>query len=324
MNKSHKRCESSQLGGRSFKSGEKGKGFLHQELNLEVVDSHAHFLPYSTFQTMIAEQGTATMRKRLRSRSGLREVEVPGPEEDLAARWVAELDRYGVTRIGMMVSPDAWEEFAQAMHRFPGRFYGYALLDPTKRGMEEQAKRAVRELGFHAFKLYPVVHCFHTYGEEAYRVYRLAEELGVPVLHHFGISIGPRVDLRYGNPLDLQPVARDFPDVQLGIAHLGAGMFREALLLMYQTDNIYLDTSGSNIWMRYQPCHLDLEEVLRRALEAAGPERIVFGTDSSVFPRGFRIDVLESQLHAFLKIGVSRQDLEKIFASNIRRLMGES
>jgi len=303
-------------------SKESGRRYLHQKIDLEVIDSHAHFLSRSTFQTVIAKQGEDSMRRRLQSRSGLGEVEVPRPGEDLAARWVAEIDRYGVARIGMMVSPDAWEEFAQAMHHFPSRFYGYALLDPTRPGVEEQARRAVRELGFHAFKLYPVMHRFHTYSEEAYRVYQVADELGVPVLHHFGVSIGPQADLRYGNPLDLQPAARDFPNLQLGIAHLGAGMFREALLLMYQTDNIYLDTSGSNMWMRYQPCILDLEDVLKRALKAAGPDRLVFGTDSSVFPRGFRIDVLESQLQALMKIGASRQDLEKIFAGNIRRLMG--
>lgn len=99
-------------------------------------------------------------------------------------------------------------------------------------------------------------------------------------------------------------------------------MFRETLLLFYQTDNVYVDTSGSNVWMRYIPYPPDLEGVLRRAIEAGGPERIVFGTDSSMFPRGFRIDILEKQLRIFQEQKLSIDDIRRIFAGNIRELMG--
>ena len=46
--------------------------------------------------------------------------------------------------------------------------------------------------------------------------------------------------------------------------------------------NVYLDTSSTNSWMRYEA--LDLKTVFRRALAVAGPERLLFGTDSSFFP----------------------------------------
>jgi predicted TIM-barrel fold metal-dependent hydrolase len=250
-------------------------------------------------------------------------VDVPSPDEDFAQKWVTELDRYGIARIGMMVGPESWDEFADALKRFPNRFYGYANINPLLPEAEEQAQQVIQKLGFHGYKLYPVLHGFHTHSKEAYRIYQIAAELKVPVLHHFGISIGANVDLRYSNPLDLQPAARDFPDVKFGIAHLGAGMFRETLLLFYQTDNVYVDTSGSNIWMRYIPYPSDLEGVLKRALEAGGPKRIVFGTDSSMFPRGFRYDILEKQLKIFQRLNVTKADLKQLFSGNIQRLMGE-
>jgi hypothetical protein len=143
----------------------------------------------------------------------------------------------------------------------------------------------------------------------------------VPVLFHFGVSIGRRADLRYGNPLDLQPAARDYPDVQFGIAHIGAGMLRETLLLFYQEDNIYVDTSGSNVWIRYLPYPSDLGVVLKRVLEAAGSDRVVFGTDSSMFPRGFRADILTTQLEIFRRLKVPRQEMAQIFGGNARRLL---
>ena len=98
-------------------------------------------------------------------------------------------------------------------------------------------------------------------------------------------------------------------------------MFRETLLLFYQQDNVYVDTSGSNIWMRYIPYPSDLKGVMKRALEAGGPERIVFGTDSSMFPRGFRYDILEKQLRIFKELKLSDDALEQIFSKNVLTLM---
>ncbi|MFX0168874.1 MAG: amidohydrolase family protein [Candidatus Hodarchaeota archaeon] len=295
-------------------------GFLHQKIGLEVIDSHSHYLNYATFQSW--QVSSKAIQRRIQTHTDMTSVDTPGPEEDFVQRWVKELDRYGIARIGMMVGPEAWEDFADGLRRFPDRFYGYANINPLLPEAEDQAQYAIKKLGFHAFKLYPVLHNFYAYGKEAYRIYQVADELQVPVLHHFGISIGAGVDLRYGNPLDLQPAARDFPNLKFGIAHLGAGMFRETLLLFYQTDNIYVDTSGSNIWMRYIPYPPDLEGVLKRTLEAGGANRIVFGSDSSMFPRGFRIDILEKQLEIFQRLKVAPDDLRCIFAGNIQELMG--
>jgi predicted TIM-barrel fold metal-dependent hydrolase len=261
------------------------------------------------------------MQHRFQTRTDMTTVELPKPDEDLAGRWVAELDRYGISRIGMMVASQAWDEFAAAMRRFPKRFYAYAQLNPLNPDAEELARHAIRDLGFHAFKLYPVMDGFHAYDEAPCRIYRIAQELHVPVLFHFGVSIGRRADLRYGNPLDLQPAARDYPEVRFGIAHMGAGMLPETLLLFYQEDNIYVDTSGSNVWIRYLPYPADLAGVLKRVLEAGGPDRIVFGTDSSMFPRGFRADILKSQLQIFRRLRVPPEDIAQIFGGNARKLL---
>ncbi len=294
---------------------------LHRQMGLEIIDSHSHYLSAATFESWRVR--TEAIQHRIRTRTDMISVDVPSPNEDFVQKWVKELDKNSISRIGMMVGPESWNEFRDALKRFPDRFYGYANINPLLPDAEEQAQRVIRELSFHGFKLYPVLNGFHAYGKEAYQIYQIADELKVPVLHHFGISIGAGVDLRYANPLDLQPAARDFPDVKFGIAHLGAGMFRETLLLFYQTDNVYVDTSGSNVWMRYIPYPSDLEGVMKRALEAGGPKRIVFGTDSSMFPRGFRYDILEKQLRIFQRLKVNSEDLEDIFCKNIRRIMGD-
>ena len=96
-------------------------------------------------------------------------------------------------------------------------------------------------------------------------------------------------------------------------------MLREALMAVEQCATIHLDTSSSNGWMKYYP-GLTLEQVFRQALDIAGPERILFGTDSSFFPRGWQQPVFAAQDTALRTIGASEEDRQKIFGGNFDRL----
>ena len=81
--------------------------------------------------------------------------------------------------------------------------------------------------------------------------------------------------------------------------------------------NVYLDTSSSNSWMRYEEAHLDLRTIFRRALDVAGPRRLLFGTDSSYFPRGWHVQVFETQSKALYEIGVEVETARLIFHDNL-------
>ncbi|MCB2173104.1 amidohydrolase family protein, partial [archaeon] len=129
-------------------------------------------------------------------------------------------------------------------------------------------------------------------------VYDACKNNDMLVFLHFGITIGGQADLRNGNPIDIQVPSRDYPELNFVIAHFGAGWFREVLLMQYQTDNVYMDSSGSNSWMKYLPYDLDLKMIFRKAIQAGGSHKILFGTDSTFFPRGWRFNVLEAQVNA--------------------------
>jgi predicted TIM-barrel fold metal-dependent hydrolase len=152
-----------------------------------------------------------------------------------------------------------------------------------------------------------------------------------PVLFvHCGVlSVGARrklglaspFDMSRGNPLHLHTLALRFPTLPIVIPHFGAGMLREALMLADVCPNVYFDTSSSNSWMRYTP-GLTLERVFATALEVVGPARLLFGTDSSFFPRGWHRGVYEQQRAALTRIGASEHDQDQIFGGNFKRLHG--
>jgi len=108
------------------------------------------------------------------------------------------------------------------------------------------------------------------------------------------------------------------------VPHFGAGYFREALMPCDLCPNVHLDTSSSNSWIRYEAGTLDMAGVFRRALDVAGPERLLFGTDSSFFPRGWHAAIFEAQVQALQQIGVSGRDARRIFGGNLVRVLGKS
>jgi hypothetical protein len=70
--------------------------------------------------------------------------------------------------------------------------------------------------------------------------------------------------------------------------------------------------------MRYEG--LDLTTVFRRALDVMGGHRLLFGTDSSYFPRGWNYEIFEAQTRAMLDLGISSTDARLIIGENLPRL----
>jgi hypothetical protein len=87
--------------------------------------------------------------------------------------------------------------------------------------------------------------------------------------------------------------------------------------------SIHLDTSSSNGWVKYVP-GLTLTEAFRRALDVAGPNRLIFGTDSSFFPRGWRRVIYDAQRTALDELGVEPAAAAQIFGGNFERIFGSA
>jgi hypothetical protein len=83
--------------------------------------------------------------------------------------------------------------------------------------------------------------------------------------------------------------------------------------------NIVVDTSSSNSWIRYTP-GLTLPQVFQAALAVLGPTRLLFGSDSSFFPRGWQRSVFDAQKAALASVGLGETDQALIFGGNFERL----
>ncbi len=289
-----------------------------------IIDSHIHWFDYNAFQQFqkSIKQTEAVLKHHIRSRTDMTQFKGPKEDQNFGKTWINEFDRVGVTKGAMLADKISWPNLANAITEFKGRFIGIANINPLA-GINTASydiEEAVKKYGFKGIKLYPVMGRYHLFDDRVRPTLEKCAELKIPIIVHFGVSIGVQADMRYANPLDLQPVARDYPDLNFIIAHFGAGYFRESLMLLYQTNNVNLDTSGSNIWRKYQPVKLSVKELFERAIDAGGVDRILFGTDSSFFPRGYRKNILEEQLDAANDLLSSRNEFIEIFGGNANRV----
>ena len=281
-------------------------------------DAHCHFFSTPFFATLGGETALATLG-----------WEAPGTAEALADRWVAELDRHQVSRAALIAStPGDAASVTAAVSGHRRRFVGFFMVDPTQPDAAAQASAAIVGGGLHAICLFPAMHRYSIQDDRARRLFDVAAAApGTAVFVHCGVlSVGVRkklglpspFDIRLGNPLDLHAIALSYPLVPIIIPHFGAGLFRETLMVADLCPNVLLDTSSSNGWIKY--VGLSLAAVFRQALAVAGPDRLLFGSDSSFFPRGWVGDVYGQQSAALEEIGASIEVREKIFGGNFDRI----
>ncbi|MBM3264409.1 MAG: amidohydrolase family protein [candidate division Zixibacteria bacterium] len=249
---------------------------------------------------------------------------------ELGRRWVDEMDTRGIRRM-LLITSWLWDEeaTAKAVRAFPDRLAGYAMIDPTQPVAETRTRLAVESLGLKGITLFPAMHGYHASEPCVYSVYKAATQTGIPVFVHFGmLKVGIRdrlglvskFDLRFSNPLDLFPVAKDFPDTTFILPHFGSGYFQEMLMVAAQCPNVCVDSSSSNSWIKLMPYPLTLRDVFAKTLDVIGPERILFGSDSTAFPKGWRQEIFEAQAEALESLGCSEEDMARIFGGNAMRV----
>jgi uncharacterized protein len=293
-------------------------------------DGHCHFFSSRFFELLGAQMpggaaGTVTASS-LCARLGWDD---PGTPDALADRWVAELDRYGVGRAMLIASlPGDEASVAAAVSRHPGRIVGGFMINPVAPDGLLRVRGGL-STGLRVVCLFPAMHRYSLADPKVAEIVgTVAQTPGAVLFVHCGVlSVGvrrrlgltSRFELRYGQPLDVQRFAVDYPSLPIIVPHFGAGFFREALMLAEACPNVVLDTSSSNGWIRYHP-GLTLMDVFRTAMGVLGPDRLLFGTDSSFFPRGWHAPVYDTQRAILEQLGTEDGFRAAIFGGTFNRL----
>jgi len=283
---------------------------------MPIIDAHTHMISRGVFEKM-KERAAGRIPKDFKPMQKIVEDFEKSMQENISA-WEKAAEEQGLEKIFFMATSPGNKEFADFINASE-KFVGIAKVNPLEKNAKKILEKDISH-GFKGIKLYPVSGKFHLNDKKALWVFEFAAEKNLPIVIHSGVSLGYDSDLLFGNPLEIDAVARDYPDLKIGFAHFGTTFFREALMLAYSRENIFLDSSGKSGWIKFLPYKADLKSVFEKALEVFGSDRILFGSDTRIFPEGYRKQVLEQQLQILQELELNDSEIKKIFYGNAKRV----
>lgn len=191
----------------------------------------------------------------------------------------------------------------------------FASLDPT-RGPEavREAKRLVSSGAVRGLKLHPPLQQFFPNDPIAYPLYEVFAEAKLPVLFHTGhsgigtnIPGGGGIRLKYGNPMHIDDVAVDFPDLPIILAHPSFPWQDEAISVCLHKPTVYIDLSG---WSPkyFSPTLIQYANTLLK-------HKMLFGSD-------YPLITPERWMADFEKIAIRDEVRPLILKENAARLFG--
>ncbi len=174
------------------------------------------------------------------------------------------------------------EEIAAAAAEYPDVLIPFGSVDPHGGlGAVRRARNLVEEFGVRGFKFHPSMQAFEPNDRAFYPLYETIQALGVPALFHTGqtgigagLPGGHGIKLRYSQPMLIDDVAADFPDLTIVLAHPSVPWQDEAISMATHKANVYIDLSG---WSpKYFPPQLV------RAANTMLKTKVLFGSDFPV------------------------------------------
>ena len=170
------------------------------------------------------------------------------------------------------------DEIVEVARANPDVLIPFGSVDPHRPDAVDEVRRLVEDLGVRGFKFHPNIQAFFPNDEAFYPIYEAIQAAGVPALFHTGHSGigtglpgGGGIRLKYSNPMHVDDVAVDFPELPIVLAHPSFPWQDEAISVALHKQQVYIDLSG---WSpKYFPPQLV------RYANTQLRDRVLFGSD---------------------------------------------
>lgn len=205
-------------------------------------------------------------------------------------------------------------EVAELAHENGDIMIPFASVDPGRgRDAIDEARMLIRDYDVRGFKFHPQYQEFFPNDRSCYPLYEVIAEAGLPALFHTGHSGmgtgmrgGGGIRLKYGNPMDVDDVAVDFPDMPIILAHPSWPWTDEALSMCLHKPQVYIDLSG------YSPKYFPPQLVQFANTQLR--HKMLFGTD-------YPLITPDRWLDDFSKIDIRDEVRPLILKDNAVRLL---
>jgi len=229
---------------------------------------------------------------------------------------IGDMDDAGVAK-SVIVAIDATTTFgynvnndlvADAVRQYPDRLLGFASVDPhLGQAAADNLVDAVTNKRLVGLKIVPNLIELYANDSKLYPMYEIAREHKIPVLFHTGTLFYTGVRLKYGQPLPIDDVATDFPDLKIIMAHFGFPWFFESMAIAERNPNVYFNIAG------WKPKYIPKDVI--RYLNGPLRHKALFGSD---YPLLTRVEVLQGLKELQLK----DETMNCLLTENPKRVLG--
>ena len=269
-----------------------------------IVDFHVHTVYYKDRTDSLVELVRNTWGERM----DWLVATYSSPEAFLGLMDEAGID-YAVilAELAPITSGIADNEYVAEFCSKSERLIPFASINPyTCNSPAKELERLVGELGFRGLKLYPTYQYFYPNEPMLYPLYAKAQELRIPISMHIGSSVFKGSRLKYGDPIFLDDVAVDFPELVILQCHSGRPFwYQKSFSLARLHPNIYMEISGlpPKKLPEYFP---ELERIAHK---------VIYGSDWPGVPG------LKENIEAVQGLPLSEGSKRKILGGNAVRLL---
>lgn len=211
---------------------------------------------------------------------------------------------------------DATAEFVRA---YPEKLIGFLSVNPREPDCLEEIERSVEDLGLKGVKLGPNYQNFDPLGSDAFRIYKRAEELGLPIMFHTGTSPVRTADLDFAHPRHFDRMAIAFPNLRIVMAHMAHPWQISTVAVIRKHPHVYADISA----LFYRPW--SFYNCMLLAQEWGVLHKLLFGTDYLVSTPQENIDALRNPNHIVEGTNlprISESAMEEIIHRDSLHLLG--
>ncbi|HMF34082.1 MAG TPA: amidohydrolase family protein [Candidatus Lokiarchaeia archaeon] len=209
-------------------------------------------------------------------------------------------------------------EIQEIINDYPDRFIGAVFVRP---GLDGPA--AIQQAHDVGFRMVKVTLTRVPYDDpSAFPLWKIAQELGMPVLFHTGVvttaieAPGEGINSWWMHPMRVEPITREFPDLKIILAHLGIAWNDDAAELARMRPNVYVDLTGEPAGWRARADAVGMDKWL---WWSGAWQKVVFGTDvtCSKIPQILADDIARCD-----RFNLDEETRECIFSRNILTLLG--
>jgi predicted TIM-barrel fold metal-dependent hydrolase len=208
-------------------------------------------------------------------------------------------DKYDVERAIVFPNPNVGDKYpemndyiARSVRKYPKRLIGFGRVDPRREDATRELTRMKKTLGLTGLKLHPMVECFRPDHPFFNKFFQEVSKLDLPTLFHTGDG--------FSSPGLISKIAKKYTKLPIILGH----MKEAALSAMEQSDNIYVETSGT------LPDFIELAADIDEG-------RILFGSDAPYYSYPTQIAIVETaEISQRAKKSIFRENFERMFAEN--------